>query len=126
MKDYRLAKIAMYGELASGHRNSGAPKKQYKDALKKNMSACHNRPSEWSALAVDRSAWRHTIKRAAETFEEICRTSIQAKKQRRKDRAAMKPTPNETFSCRHCKRACLSRIGLISHERACRRRGQPS
>ena len=55
MKDYRLPKISMYGELASGHRNRGAPKKRYKDALKKNTSACHIRPSEWSTLEEDRS-----------------------------------------------------------------------
>ena len=30
--------------------------------------------------------------------------------------------------CRHCQRICLSRIGLVSHERVCsrRQRGQPS
>ena len=31
---------------------------------------------------------------------------------------------NATFTCGHCSRSCLSRIGLVSHERACRRCGQ--
>ena len=37
------------------------------------------------------------------------------KKQWRKDGAAMTLTPNETLSCQHCKRACLSRIVPINH-----------
>ena len=35
MEDHRLPKIALYGELSSGHRNIGAPKKRYKDTLKR-------------------------------------------------------------------------------------------
>ena len=31
MQDYRLPKIALYGELSSGHREVGAPKKRYKE-----------------------------------------------------------------------------------------------
>lgn len=39
MEDYRLPKITLYGELPSGHRNRGAPKKMYKDTLKKALIA---------------------------------------------------------------------------------------
>ncbi|GFN94245.1 hypothetical protein PoB_002075100 [Plakobranchus ocellatus] len=35
MKDHRLPKIALYGEIRSGHRYRGAPKKRYKDCLKR-------------------------------------------------------------------------------------------
>ena len=38
------------------------------------------------------------------------------------------PPPDNAFPCRHCSWPCLSRIGLVSHERACspRKRGQTS
>ncbi|GFN79142.1 hypothetical protein PoB_000564800 [Plakobranchus ocellatus] len=41
MKDHRLPKIALYGEIRSGHRYRGAPKKRYKDCLKKTFTACN-------------------------------------------------------------------------------------
>ncbi|KAL0156964.1 hypothetical protein M9458_048210 [Cirrhinus mrigala] len=58
MEDHRLPKIILYGELATGHRDRGAPKKRYKDCLKKSLNACH-------------TDHRHsTIQRAATSFEE--------------------------------------------------------
>ena len=126
MDDHRLPKITLFGELSSGHRNRGAPKKRFKDSLKKSLGACDINHLEWSTLAGDRSTWRHTINKAASSFEATRRSLIEEKRQRRKHRAASTPNPDETFSCCHCNRACRSRIGLISHERACRKRGQPS
>ena len=61
MEDHRLPKIALYGELSSGHRDRGAPKKRYKDYLKKSLTACHVDHKCWADLAADREAWRHTI-----------------------------------------------------------------
>ena len=39
MEDHRLPKIILYGELSSGLRNRGAPKKRYKNTLKKSLGA---------------------------------------------------------------------------------------
>ncbi|GFO10738.1 hypothetical protein PoB_003724300 [Plakobranchus ocellatus] len=58
MKDHRLPKIALYGEIRSGHRYRGAPKKRYKDCLKKTFTACNIDHQNWSDYAADRSAWR--------------------------------------------------------------------
>ncbi|KAI8515737.1 hypothetical protein Bbelb_065500 [Branchiostoma belcheri] len=38
MEDHRLPKIVLYGELSTGHRNRGAPKKRFKGSLKKSLS----------------------------------------------------------------------------------------
>ena len=54
MEDHRLPKIVLYGELSTGHRDRGAPKKRYKDSLKKSLSTCHIDHRQWSALAADR------------------------------------------------------------------------
>ena len=35
MEDHRLPKITLFGELSVGHRDRGAPKKRFKDSLKK-------------------------------------------------------------------------------------------
>ena len=54
MEDHRLPKIALYGELSTGNRDRGAPKKRYKDSLKKSLSACHIDHQQWCTLAADR------------------------------------------------------------------------
>ena len=61
MEDHRLPKIVMFGELSSGHRLRGAPKKRFKDSLKKSLTACNIDHRQWSDLAADRVAWRYTI-----------------------------------------------------------------
>ena len=123
MEDHRLPKIILYGELSSGLRNRGAPKKRYKDNLKKSLGACNISHLEWTTLAEDRGAWRRTRNKAASSFESSRRSAIEEKRQRRNTSAATTPNPDETFTCCHCNRTCRSRIGLISHERAYRKRG---
>ncbi|GFS05880.1 hypothetical protein ElyMa_006530600 [Elysia marginata] len=107
MDDHRLPKIVMYSELSSGYRERGAPRKRYKDSLKRTLSACDIDVQGWSDLATDRSAW----------------ITAANNKRLRRDNPTQTPTPHP---CRHCSRICRARIGLISHERACRQRhGQP-
>ncbi|GFO13982.1 hypothetical protein PoB_004048700 [Plakobranchus ocellatus] len=123
MKDHRLPKIALYGEIRSGHRYRGAPKKRYKDCLKKTFTACNIDYQNWSDYAADRSAWRLISSKGVTLFEETRRDTIKDKRSRRKARAASAVSPDPAFSCRLCSRACRSRIGLFSHERSCRQRG---
>ena len=54
MEDHHLPKIILYGELSSGLWNRGAPKKRYKDTLKKSLGACNISHLEWTTLAEDR------------------------------------------------------------------------
>ena len=126
VEDHRLPKIVMFGELSTGHRERGAPKKRFKDSLKKSLTACNI--DHRSDLAADRVAWRHTIHQAAVQFEVDRENSLKEKRQRRKARAASTTTQGISFPRSHCSRPCLSRIGLVSHERACsrRQRGQTS
>ena len=41
MEDHRLPKIVLYGELSTGHRERGAPKKRFKDSLKRSLTTCN-------------------------------------------------------------------------------------
>ena len=127
MEDHRLPKKTLYGELSSGHRDRRAPKKRYKDSLKKSVGVCHIDCSRWSAVAADRAAWRYTVHQAVSFFEASRKEDLREKRHRRKIRAASAATsePGQTFDSSHCGRTCLSHIGLVSHQRACNRRGQP-
>ncbi|XP_067051128.1 uncharacterized protein [Acropora muricata] len=128
LEDHRLPNIVMFGELSSGHRDRGAPKKRFKVNLKKSLTACNIDHRQWSNLAADHVAWRHTTHQAAAQFQLDRKNALKDKRQRRKACAASTTTPNLSFPCSHCSRPQISRIGLVSHERASsrRQRGQTS
>ncbi|RVE61997.1 hypothetical protein OJAV_G00176660 [Oryzias javanicus] len=104
MEDTRLPKVTMYGELASGHRDRGAPKKRYKDRLKWNLNACHIDDRRWSTLAADRNAWHSTIHTAVSSFEGSRIANLKDKRHRRKNRNTTAPNPDQTFPCSRCRR----------------------
>ncbi|KAK2563522.1 hypothetical protein P5673_013240 [Acropora cervicornis] len=89
-------------------------------SLKRQLTQAGIDHSEWEALAEDGEEWRGTTKTAADNFEEGRKTAAAEKRQRRKD-SASQPVTDTTFTCPSCSRACRSRIGLHSHQRACRR-----
>ena len=122
MEDHSLPKIVIYGELSTGHRERGAPKRRFRDNLNKSLTTCNIHLKQWSDLAADRVVWRYTIHQAAAQFEAHRRNSLKDKRHRRKACAASITTPDITFPCGHCSRPCLSRIGLVNKERACSRR----
>ena len=41
LEDHRLPKMVLYGELSTGHRDKGAPKKCHKDCLRMCLNVCH-------------------------------------------------------------------------------------
>ena len=126
MGDYSLPKMILYGELSTGHLDRGGPKKRYKNFLKKLLSTCHIDHSQWSTLAADRGTWRHIIHQAAFSFEDYCRINLKEKRCRRKNCDASTIVLDIIFICSRCGGTCLSRISLLSHERACSRRWNPS
>ena len=95
VEDHRLPKIVMFGELSTGHRERGAPKKRFKDSLKKSLTTCNIDHRQWSDLAADRVAWRHTIHQAAAQFEVDRKNSLKDKRPRRKTCAASTTTPDK-------------------------------
>ena len=117
MENHRLPKIALYGELSTGRRNVGTPKKRYKDLLKSSFSNFGINNTEWPKLASDRDAWKAAINAGAIAFNE---KNILTAMEKRKDRKSKTAScPNVAFSCVKCGRVCASRIGLISHQKAC-------
>ena len=120
----RLPKVIFCGELKQGKRDRGAPKKRFKDQLKRQLSLVRIDHSEWEQLAADRALWRATTKATAWQFEEERKLEAVTKRQRRKQVAAQPPQPptlDQVFICPCCAKPCRSRIGLHSHRRACNR-----
>ncbi|KAM7398725.1 hypothetical protein PAMP_018042 [Pampus punctatissimus] len=96
MEDHFLPKITLYDKLSTGHHNVGAPKKWYKDCLKKALTSSNIDPQQWSTLAADRDVWRHKTHQDASSFEANRQVTLIEKRRRRKERqaAVADPDPN--------------------------------
>ena len=67
---------SLYGELSTGYGDRGAPKKRFKDSLKKTLGPCHIDPNQWLTLAADHQAWHHTTHHVVSTFEDSHRANF--------------------------------------------------
>ena len=119
MDDSRLPKRLLYGELSSGKRSVGRPKKRYRDTLKEALKHCDISHSSWEEVAGDRQAWRAHVCSGVASYEERRNRERDEKRQIRKARSSStsQPGPAPNISCPHCNRLFHARIGLISHLR---------
>ena len=108
MEDSRMPKAVLSGDLKAGKRNRGAPKKWYKDQLKKTLSLADIPPNSWQKAASDRLTWRSTIRKASRKFEIQRSSAVREKRQRRQDRALSQipASQSSAFICPRCSRAC--------------------
>ena len=119
MDDSRLPKRLLYGELKTGKRSLGRPKKRYKDTLKESLKQCNIPQSSWEKSAEDRPAWRTLVRKGVAAFEEKLIKGKEESRQRRKERLASASLPGSAPSipCPQCDRLFRAQIGLISHLR---------
>ena len=121
MEDSRMPKAVFFGELREGKRKCGAPKKQYKDQLKKQLSLTEIPLHSWQQEANSRENWRKVVGGASRRFECSKRNAAEGKRKKRKERmTSQSAVSTYTHICPRCGRACASRIGLYSHQRTCR------
>ena len=119
MDNTRMPKAVFYGELSEGKRDRGAPRKRFKDQLKRQLTLGNINFKTLEETVADRDGWRAATSQAVQHFEATRRETVEEKRRSRKERAAQPPS-GEVFKCPTCARPCRSRIGLISHQRACR------
>ena len=94
-----LPQITLYGEHSTGYCDRGAPKKRFKDSLKRTLGTCHIDHHKWSTLAADHQAWCHTIHQVVSIFENSHRANLKEKHRRRRIQGASTAIPNQTFNC---------------------------
>ena len=117
MEDHCLPKIALYGELSTGHRNKGAPRKRYKHTLKRSLTTCNIDHRQWTTQATNRTNWRRTVYQATTSFETTRRANTEDKRRIWKHRDPSEINIKQIVTCGRCGKTCLSRIGSISHQR---------
>ena len=117
MKDGRIPKDILYGELATGRRPVGRPALRFRDVCKRDMRCTDIDPAGWEQLAADRSVWRHAVKVGLAKGQAKRHMQLETKRQKRKEKP--KTLNSSPFICPNCGRDCHAKIGLISHTRRC-------
>ena len=126
MEDVSIPKAVFFIELLKGKRNRGAPRKRYKDQLKRQLAQAGISRQSWQQEASDRDSWRSSVRKASRKFEAERyedakeKRRRQKKKKKKKKRAAPLSLSSQTLVCANCNRVCASRIGQYSHQRACK------
>ena len=125
MEESRVPKQLLYGELSSGKRSCGGPKKRFKDHLRNAFKRTGIIEKDWPSLAANRTSWRKTIYDGSIKFETEKRTKEEERRMRRKERAEKRlkgELPPPTIPCEYCDRYFYSHLGKASHLRYKHRR----
>ena len=93
VEDDRLPKIVMFGELSTGHRERGAPKKRFKDSLKKLLTTCNIDHRQRLRLTV----WPAATQSAKLLPSFKWTKKIHSKTRDRGGRPVPPPPPHQTF-----------------------------
>ena len=124
MPDDRLPKQILYGQLKDGRRRPGGPKKRFKNQVKSLLKKCHIPPANLETIANDRTAWKEAVGRGVAVMEQDRTEHRNRLRQQRHDRRVAPAAEDPQLVCPTCGRQCKSRIGLLSHTNAHRRREQ--
>ena len=120
MDDRRFPKQVFYGQLPNAPRKAGGQKLRYKDTVRHNLQRVDIRQDNWEVLASERVVWKGKINSGLKSFEEK-RVNKMIEKNQLRHNLLSGITATE-YICSKCQRDCRSRIGLLSHERAHKRR----
>ena len=113
MKDPRLPKKLLYGELSQGKHSQGSQRKRFKETLKVSIKYFGIDPNCLEYLAQDRDKWREVVKRGAKIFETRRNSATELRRKLKKDTAISATAA--TIPCSHCPKLFRAQIGLISH-----------
>ena len=109
-----------FSELQEGKRDRGAPRKRYKDQLKRQLARAGTSHQSRQQEDSDRDSRRSSVRKVSCKFETERHEAAKEKRRRQKERAASQSSSAQTLVCPKCRRVCASRIGLYSHQRACK------
>ena len=71
MEDVRVPKAVFFSELQEGMRDRGAPRKCYKDRLKRQLAQAGISHQSWQQEASDRDSWRSSVRKVSCEVEAV-------------------------------------------------------
>ena len=118
MEDVRMPKAVFFSELQEGKRDRGAPRKRYKDQLKKQIAQAGISHQSWQQGASDRDGWRSSVRKASCKFEAERHEAAKEKRRRQKERAASLSSSSQTFISSALGAAHQESVSTTTNERA--------
>ena len=97
MEDTGMPKAVFFSELQEGKRDRGAPRKRYKDQLKRQLVQAGIRHQSWQQEASDRDSWR-SVSKASRKFEAERHEAAKERRRRQKERAASQSSSAQTVA----------------------------
>ena len=85
MEDVHMPKPVFFSELQEGKRYHGAPRKRYKDQLKKQLEQAATSHQSWQQEASDRDSWCSSVRKASCQFEAHRHEAAKEKRRRQKE-----------------------------------------
>ena len=83
-----MPKAVFFSELKDGKRDRGAPRKRYKDQLKRQLAQAGISCLSWQQEASDRDSWRSSVRKTSYEFAAERHKAAKEKRRRQKERAA--------------------------------------
>ena len=120
MEDTRMPEAVFFRELQKRQRERGAPRKRYKDQLKRQLAQAGISRQSWQQEASDRNILHSSVRKASRKFEAERHEAPKERRRRQKERATSQLFSAQTFASPKCSRVCASRIELYSHQRTCK------
>ncbi|KAA3671148.1 uncharacterized protein DEA37_0010594 [Paragonimus westermani] len=108
--DDRIPKQLMYGQVKSGRRNPGGQKRRYQDVVQVSLSRHNIEFRCWEDLALNRTAWRNTVRAGVRAFNEQLLRGRERKRAVRKGTIGAIGRGDVTiWRCDVCGRECAGR-----------------
>ena len=114
MKDGRIPKDLLYGELATEKRPTGRPKLRFKDVCKRDLQALGINSDSWKVTATDRDAWRHTVKVGLSQYEETQQLKAEEKRLSVFHMRCLRPILGMTWQDKVTNKVVLEKAGIPS------------
>ena len=99
MEDVRMPTAVLFSEFQEGKRDRGAPRKRYKDQLKRQLARVGISHQSWQQEALNRDSWRLSVRKASFEFKAERHKAAKEKHRRQKERATSLPSSSKTFIC---------------------------
>ena len=107
-----MPKAVFFGEFQEGKRVRGAPRKHYKDHLKRQLAQGGNNHQPWQQEALDWDSSRSSVRKASHNSEAERREAAKERHRTQNEQAVFQSFSAQTFACPKCKRVCAWGIWL--------------
>ena len=101
MEDIHLPKTVFFSELQAGKRDRGAPRKHYKNQLKRQLAQAGISHQSWQQEASDGDSWHSSVRKASCEFKTERHEAAKERCRRQKELAASQSSSAQTLSLIH-------------------------